>query len=148
MLPTIFENRPAASINMTYSPSTPTIDSAYYTSSEECLVCPSRPRRRKMKATVDGIHMFIPLPSDGKMMVPMADFPPLPFDFAKTAESNNIMKMDMDDNDIPSDDLVAADRPTSMMKPTGTPLPKLPLQRKQSLTHINRRRRSIGARCA
>ena len=145
MLPTIFENRPAASINMTYSPSTPTIDSAYYTSSEECLVCPSRPRRRKMKATVDGIHMFIPLPSDGKMMVPMADFPPLPFDFAKTTESNNIAKMD--DNDIQTD-LVAADRPTSMMKPTSTPLPKLPLQRKQSLTHINRKRRSIGARCA
>ena len=145
MLPTIFENRPAASSTMAYSPSTPTIDSTYYTSSEECLVCPSRPRRRKMKATVDGIHMLIPLPSDGKMMVPMADFPPLPFDFAKTAESNNIMKM-VDDNDIPSDD--AADRTTSMMKPTGTPPPKLPLQRKQSLTHINRRRRSIGARCA
>ena len=102
-----------------------------------------------MKATVDGIHMLIPLPSDGKMMVPMADFPPLPFDFAKTTESNNIMKMDMDDNDIPSDDLVA-NRPTSIMKPTSTPPPKLPLQfqRKQSLTHINRKRRSIGARCA
>ena len=70
----------------------------------------------------------------------------LPFDFAKTAESNNIMMMD--DNDIPSDDLVAANRATSMMKPTSTPPPKLPLQRKQSLTHINRRRRSIGARCA
>lgn len=147
MLPTIFENRPAASTTMAYSPSTPTIDSiTYYTSSEECLVCPSRPRRRKMKATVDGIHMLIPLPSDGKMMVPMADFPPLPFDFAKT--DNNIMKM-VDDNDITSDDLVVADRPvTSMMKPTSTPPPKLPLQRKQSLTHINRRRRSIGARCA
>eukprot|EP01083_Nonionella_stella_P134987 410628_1 len=99
---------------MAYSPSTPTIDSVYYTGSEECLVCPSRPRRRKMKATVDGIHVLIPLPSDGKMMVPMADFPPLPFDFAKT--DNNLTKMD-DDDDIPSDNAADTDRPTSMMKP-------------------------------
>lgn len=123
---------------MDYSPVSPV-----YASEEYNMSCPSTPRpmRRKPRITFENGNIVVPLSHIGQapQRIPVASFPKLPFTFA---------------DETPSTDDAAASESSNQVA-----LPPPPLTankndklsspaRKQTLAHLNRRRRSLGARCA
>mmetsp|Transcript_18359 Transcript_18359/g.38522 ORF Transcript_18359/g.38522 Transcript_18359/m.38522 type:complete len:140 (+) Transcript_18359:141-560(+) len=114
------------------------------TTSYECLndndlSCPSAPRQHKMKVSIYNKHVVVPMNNDGHKLIPIGDFPSLPFlDFA-TAPAPTLEKMTIP---IPS----TAKRYTNDNTTTSHKLSHSP--RNQSLAHLNSKRKSIGARCA
>ncbi|KAL7535949.1 hypothetical protein ACHAWF_005319 [Thalassiosira exigua] len=106
----------------------------------ECLTYPSTPpRRRKMKVSIEDEHVVIPLKQEsGDLMVlkvPVADFPSMPFEFPEVRVKEH--------SEPPEKPASASTPPTTQssnkLQQTGP---------KKSLSHLQRRRRSIGARCA
>ena len=101
-----------------------------------------------MKITLDNTHIFVPL-VDGEggenssFMVKIADLPQMPFQFpgvevkrdegaSSSSSAMNAVKLSL--------------TPTKATEPRSSKLPTA--GRTQSLAHINRRRKSVSARCA
>eukprot|EP00571_Detonula_confervacea_P013767 CAMPEP_0172299932 /NCGR_PEP_ID=MMETSP1058-20130122/2122_1 /TAXON_ID=83371 /ORGANISM="Detonula confervacea, Strain CCMP 353" /LENGTH=132 /DNA_ID=CAMNT_0013009549 /DNA_START=54 /DNA_END=452 /DNA_ORIENTATION=+ len=129
-----------SSLSSSNAPSTPSYPS------EELVNCPSspHPRRRKLQMTFNNEHVMIPLhisnsngsPTELKK-IPMSDFPSLPFDFPKPPLNNT-----PSDGSSPGAPLRSATTPSSSSDKLSSP------QRNKKLACFNRRRKSVGARCA
>mmetsp|Transcript_24143 Transcript_24143/g.50564 ORF Transcript_24143/g.50564 Transcript_24143/m.50564 type:complete len:151 (+) Transcript_24143:77-529(+) len=148
-LPTILEN---ISETMDYTtlniPSTPNTRKIYPFSDEYLKdnLCPSTPHPRKMKVTIQDKHVFVPAENSGASTkcwkIPIVEFPSLPFCNVPSAAPTPI---ESDNGAQLRHDLDSTSTDTSQRHSKN----KLPgLERNQSLSHFNRRRKSFGARCA
>lgn len=137
-LATIFENKLLEMDHITFTcaehPPTP------QQGSPALALCPSKPFRRVPQFTIEGDDLVVPLDVDDAskvLMVPLADFPPMPFGNVDTPDAIPQARSDGKN----SREFIAATK-------TSTPMKKLPQAKRGSLAHLDRRRRSFGAKCA
>lgn len=134
---------------MNYAPSSPVpspmMTTPSYSPMERLYSCPStpRPQRLKMKVTIADDHLLVPIIEGGVSSnrlerVAIADLPPMPLYDIPPAPLTPV------EGDPASANVITL----PLRSTTKAANPKLPNQRRQSLSHLGRTRKSFGARCA